>query len=284
VIKLITGKTLLVGIIGDPVEHSLSPPMHNAAFTHLMMDYVYVPFHVRDENLESAIEGARSLELKGLNVTIPHKTAVMPYLDEVDQAAQLIGAVNTIKFSKNKAKGYNTDGVGAVRALEEIIPVKDKRVVIMGAGGAARALAFQLILNGIGELAIANRTREKAVQLAHDIQGKMEFSPEVTGLGEVELSTTDILINTTSVGMHPHQDQPPLLRAEKMHPGLVVNDLIYNPLKTNLLKEAEKIGARTLNGTKMLIYQGMESFRIWTGVTPPVEVFETGLIRILGKI
>ena len=139
-IKLITGKTLLVGIIGDPVEHSLSPPMHNAAFTHLMMDYVYVPFHVRDENLESAIEGARSLELKGLNVTIPHKTAVMPYLDEVDQAAQLIGAVNTIKFSKNKAKGYNTDGVGAVRALEEIIPVKDKRVVIMGAGGAARAL------------------------------------------------------------------------------------------------------------------------------------------------
>lgn len=283
-IKLITGKTLLVGIIGDPVEHSLSPPMHNAAFTHLMMDYVYVPFHVRDENLESAIEGARSLELKGLNVTIPHKTAVMPYLDEVDQAAQLIGAVNTIKFSKNKAKGYNTDGVGAVRALEEIIPVKDKRVVIMGAGGAARALAFQLILNGIGELAIANRTREKAVQLAHDIQGKMEFSPEVTGLGEVELSTTDILINTTSVGMHPHQDQPPLLRAEKMHPGLVVNDLIYNPLKTNLLKEAEKIGARTLNGTKMLIYQGMESFRIWTGVTPPVEVFETGLIRILGKI
>jgi len=281
---LITGKTLLVGIIGDPVEHSLSPPMHNAAFTHLMMDYVYVPFHVRDENLESAIEGARSLELKGLNVTIPHKTAVMPYLDEVDQAAQLIGAVNTIKFSKNKAKGYNTDGVGAVRALEEIIPVKDKRVVIMGAGGAARALAFQLILNGIGELAIANRTREKAVQLAHDIQGKMEFSPEVTGLGEVELSTTDILINTTSVGMHPHQDQPPLLRAEKMHPGLVVNDLIYNPLKTNLLKEAEKIGARTLNGTKMLIYQGMESFRIWTGVTPPVEVFETSLIRILGKI
>lgn len=280
---MITGKTLLVGIIGDPVEHSLSPPMHNAAFKHLEMDYVYVPFHVSGENLEKAIQGARSLEIRGLNVTIPHKTAVIPYLDEVDPAAQLIGAVNTIKFNEDKAKGFNTDGLGAVKALEEITPVKDKKVLIMGAGGAARALAFQLILNGIGDLVIANRTPEKAVQLALDIQSKLEFSPEATGLGEVELSSTDILINTTSVGMYPHQDQPPLIRGQQMHPELVVNDVIYNPLKTNLLKEAESIGARTLNGTKMLLYQGMESFRIWTGVTPPVEVFERSLMRTLGN-
>ena len=280
---MITGKTLLVGIIGDPVEHSLSPPMHNAAFKHLEMDYVYVPFHVSGENLEKAIQGARSLEIRGLNVTIPHKTAVIPYLDEVDPAAQLIGAVNTIKFNEDKAKGFNTDGLGAVKALEEITPVKDKKVLIMGAGGAARALAFQLILNGIGDLVIANRTPEKAVQLALDIQSKLEFSPEATGLGEVELSSTDILINTTSVGMYPHQDQPPLIRGQQMHPELVVNDIIYNPLKTNLLKEAESIGARTLNGTKMLLYQGMESFRIWTGVAPPVEVFERSLMRTLGN-
>lgn len=280
---MITGKTLLVGIIGDPVEHSLSPPMHNAAFKHLEMDYVYVPFHVSGENLEKAIQGARSLEIRGLNVTIPHKTAVIPYLDEVDPAAQLIGAVNTIKFNEDKAKGFNTDGLGAVKALEEITPVKDKKVLIMGAGGAARALAFQLILNGIGDLVIANRTPEKAVQLALDIQSKLEFSPEATGLGEVELSSTDILINTTSVGMYPHQDQPPLIRGQQMHPELVVNDVIYNPLKTNLLKEAESIGARTLNGTKMLLYQGMESFRIWTGVAPPVEVFERSLMRTLGN-
>jgi shikimate dehydrogenase len=279
---MITGKTHLVGLIGDPVEHSLSPPMHNAAFDHLEMDYVYVPFHVKGDNLESAIQGARSLEIKGLNVTIPHKTMVIPYLDEVDPAAQLIGAVNTIKFNGDWAKGYNTDGLGAVKALDEITPVKDKRVVIMGAGGAARALAFQLVLNGIGELVIANRTREKAVQLAKNIQSKLEFFPEVIGFGEMELSTTDILINTTSVGMYPHQDQPPLIRGEQMHPGLLVNDVIYNPLKTNLLKEAESIGARTLNGTKMLIYQGMESFRIWTGVTPPVEVYERSLMRTLG--
>lgn len=280
---MITGKTLLVGIIGDPVEHSLSPPMHNAAFKHLEMDYVYVPFHVSGENLEKAIQGARSLEIRGLNVTIPHKTAVIPYLDEVDPAAQLIGAVNTIKFNEDKAKGFNTDGLGAVKALEEITPVKDKKVLIMGAGGAARALAFQLILNGIRDLVIANRTPEKAVQLALDIQSKLEFSPEATGLGEVELSSTDILINTTSVGMYPHQDQPPLIRGQQMHPELVVNDVIYNPLKTNLLKEAESIGARTLNGTKMLLYQGMESFRIWTGVAPPVEVFERSLMRTLGN-
>ena len=280
---MITGKTLLVGIIGDPVEHSLSPPMHNAAFKHLEMDYVYVPFHVSGENLEKAIQGARSLEIRGLNVTIPHKTAVIPYLDEVDPAAQLIGAVNTIKFNEDKAKGFNTDGLGAVKALEEITPVKDKKVLIMGAGGAARALAFQLILNGIRDLVIANRTPEKAVQLALDIQSKLEFSPEATGLGEVELSSTDILINTTSVGMYPHQDQPPLIRGQQMHPELVVNDVIYNPLKTNLLKEAESIGARTLNGIKMLLYQGAESFRIWTGVTPPVEVFERSLMRTLGN-
>ncbi len=280
---MITGKTLLVGIIGDPVEHSLSPPMHNAAFKHLEMDYVYVPFHVSGENLEKAIQGARSLEIRGLNVTIPHKTAVIPYLDEVDPAAQLIGAVNTIKFNEDKAKGFNTDGLGAVKALEEITPVKDKKVLIMGAGGAARALAFQLILNGIRDLVIANRTPEKAVQLALDIQSKLEFSPEATGLGEVELSSTDILINTTSVGMYPHQDQPPLISGQQMHPELVVNDVIYNPLKTNLLKEAESIGARTLNGTKMLLYQGVESFRIWTGVAPPVEVFERSLMRTLGN-
>ncbi len=269
--------------MGDPVEHSLSPPMHNAAFKHLEMDYVYVPFHVKGENLDSALQGARSLEIKGLNVTIPHKTAVIPYLDEVDQAAKLIGAVNTIKFTKNRAKGYNTDGLGAVKALEEITPVKDKKVVIMGAGGAARALAFQLVLNGIGDLVIANRTREKAVQLTRDIQDKLEFAPKVTGLQEVELSSTDILINTTAVGMYPYQDQPPLIRGEAMHPELVVNDVIYNPLQTNLLKEAESVGARTLNGTKMLIYQGMESFRIWTGVTPPVEVFETSLMKTMAK-
>ena len=130
---------------------------------------------------------------------------------------------------------------------------------------------------------MANRTPEKAVQLALDIQSKLEFSPEATGLGEVELSSTDILINTTSVGMYPHQDQPPLIRGQQMHPELVVNDVIYNPLKTNLLKEAESIGARTLNGTKMLLYQGMESFRIWTGVAPPVEVFERSLMRTLGN-
>ncbi|MDP3066740.1 MAG: shikimate dehydrogenase [Methanobacteriaceae archaeon] len=280
---MITGKTALVGIVGDPVEHSLSPPMHNAAFQHLKLDYVYVPFHVPAKNLENAIKGAKDMGIKGLNITIPHKTAVIRYLDEVDQAAQLIGAVNTLKFTEDKIKGYNTDGVGAVKAIEEIITVKDKKVVIMGAGGAARAVAFQLILNGIQKLSIANRTPEKAEQLARDIKSKLEFSSRVVNFSELELTSTDILINTTPVGMHPHEDQKPLVTSEMMHPELVVNDIIYNPLRTGFLKEAEDSGAKTVNGTKMLVYQGVEAFRIWTGVNPPVEVFTEALMETLGK-
>lgn len=280
---MITGKTTLVGIVGDPVEHSLSPPMHNAAFQHLKLDCVYVPFHVKAKNLKNAIKGAKAMGIKGLNITIPHKTAVIRYLDEVDQAAQLIGAVNTLKFTEGKIKGYNTDGVGAVKAIEEITTVKDKKVVIMGAGGAARAVAFQLILNGIQKLSIANRTPEKAVQLACDIKSKLKFSPRVVNFSELELISTDILINTTPVGMHPHEDQKPLVTSQMMHPELVVNDIIYNPLMTGLLKEAEDAGAKTVNGTKMLVYQGVEAFRIWTGVNPPVEVFTEALRETLGK-
>ncbi|HMK54880.1 MAG TPA: shikimate dehydrogenase [Methanobacteriaceae archaeon] len=280
---MITGKTALVGIIGDPVEHSLSPPMHNAAFQDLKMDYVYIPFHVTTENLGSAINGAKSMGIKGLNVTIPHKTAVLSYLDEVDSAARLIGAVNTLKFVKGKIKGYNTDGVGAVKALEEITKVKDKKVIIMGAGGASRAIAFQLILSGIKELALANRTMEKALQLASDIKNKTAFSPDVVNLSHLDLASTDILINTTPVGMHPHQDQKPLVTTEMMHPELVVNDIIYNPLKTRILTEAENAGAKTINGTKMLVYQGVEAFRIWTGVNPPVEIFNKALLEALSR-
>ncbi len=204
-------------------------------------------------------------------------------MDEVDQAAQLIGAVNTLKFTEDKIKGYNTDGVGAVKAIEEIITVKDKKVVIMGAGGAAWAVAFQLILNGIQKLSIANRTPEKAEHLARDIKNKLEFSSRVVNFSELELTSTDILINTTPVGMHPHEDQKPLVTSEMMHPELVVNDIIYNPLRTGFLKEAEEAGAKTVNGTKMLVYQGVEAFRIWTGVNPPVEVFTEALMETLGK-
>ncbi len=280
---MITGKTKLFGLIGDPVEHSLSPSMHNAAFKYFNLDYVYVPFHVKKEYLEAAVQGARSLEIKGLNVTIPHKTAVMKYLDVLDHTAELIGAVNTIKFDDG-IKGYNTDGIGAVRAIEEIITVKDKNIVILGAGGASRAISFQIILSGAGRVIIANRTLNKAFKLKENLVEKLDADVEAIDLGEKlkeELKDADILINTTPIGMYPNNNQEPLVTSEMMHENLIVNDIIYNPLETGLLMEGHKAGAKTVNGVKMLIYQGIESFKIWTGYEPPVSVFEESLVKVL---
>lgn len=267
------------------MEHSLSPPMHNAAFKQLKMDYVYVPYHVKPENLASAINGARSMGIKGLNITIPHKREVINYLDEIGQAAQLIGAVNTLKFDKNTLTGFNTDGVGAVKAIEEVTPVKGKKIIIIGAGGAARAVSFQLLFSGAGKVLIANRTRKNACKLTADLAENFAASVGCLGLDDKlveELKDTDVLINTTPVGMYPHQNQKPIVSSDMMHQDLVVNDIVYNPLKTGLLREAEKAGAKTINGTKMLIYQGLESFRIWTGITPSFEVFEAALMKGLG--
>lgn len=271
--------------MGDPVEHSLSPPMHNAAFRQMKMDYVYVPFHVKRGQLAPAIAGAKSMGIKGLNITIPHKTEVINYLNEITQAAKLIGAVNTIKFDRNKIIGYNTDGMGALKAIEEVTPVKGKKVIIMGAGGAARAISFQLLLNGVGELLIGNRTRENACKLKNDLITNITAPVKCIGLEEElvgELEDTDILINTTPVGMHPHENQKSIVTSDMMHRDLVVNDIVYNPLKTGLIKEAEKIGAKTINGTQMLIYQGMEAFRIWTGFNPPFKTFQQALMKGLG--
>ena len=233
------------------------------------------------EELEDAITGAYALGIRGLNVTIPHKTEVIKYLDYLDIAAGLIGAVNTIEFGNNGAVGHNTDGIGAVRAINEITSVKNKKVMILGAGGAARAVAFQILLSGAKTLVISNRTIEKASELRDDLVEKLEPDVKVTDLGhelETELKNTDILVNTTPIGMYPNISQKPLVTADMMHEDLVVNDIVYNPLKTGLLDEAEKAGAKTISGVKMLIYQGVESFKIWTGIEPPVEVFKKSLM------
>jgi shikimate dehydrogenase len=279
---MITGKTSVFGIIGDPVEHSLSPGMHNAAFDSVGLDHIYVPFNVKTEELEDAINGARAMGIRGLNITIPHKTEVIKYLDYLDIAAGLIGAVNTIEFGENGAVGHNTDGIGAIRAIEEFTPVKEKKIMVLGAGGAARAISFQLLLSEAENLVISNRTIEKAQELKDDLVEKLDQEVIITDLGsdlKKELEDTDILINTTPIGMYPNINHKPLITADMMHKELIVNDIVYNPLKTGLIMEAEKAGAKTISGIKMLMYQGIESFRIWTGIEPPIEIFQNALLK-----
>ena len=278
----IKGSTNIVGLIGHPVEHSFSPPMHNAAFEKLGMDYAYVAFDVDPNNLGSAIEGAKSLNINGFNVTIPHKIEVMQFLDEIDEVAGLIGAVNTIDF-KNM-KGYNTDGIGAVRAIEDVISIKDKNVVIAGAGGASRAISFYLAKYGADSITILNRNVDRAISLAGDVlDSGLIADVQADSISEINnyLSDADILVDTTPMGMHPHVDDEPIARAEDMHEDLVVFDAVYNPNETVLIKEAIKSGAKPVYGIKMLLYQGAESFKIWTGVDAPVDEMEKALRQTL---
>lgn len=280
---MITGSTNIVGLIGHPVEHSFSPPMHNAAFKKLDMDYAYVAFDVAPENLKSAIMGAKSLNIKGFNVTIPHKIEVMKYLDEIDEVAQLIGAVNTIDFKS--MKGYNTDGIGAVKAIEEVTSIKNKNVVVAGAGGASRAISFYIAKYGAESLTVLNRNVERAENLAGDVlKSDLIANVQSDSISKITdyVSDADILIDTTPIGMHPNVDDEAIVDSKCMHEDLIVFDAVYNPNETALIKEALKAGAKPVYGIKMLLYQGAESFKIWTGQNPPVDVMEDALRKTLG--
>lgn len=281
----IKGSTNVVGLIGNPVEHSFSPPMHNAAFKALNMDYAYVAFDVLPENLENAIKGAESLNIKGLNVTIPHKIKVMNYLNEIDDVARLIGAVNTIDF-KN-LKGYNTDGIGAIKAIKEVTDIKNKKVVLTGAGGASRAISFYLAHEHPEEIVILNRNTKKAENLVEDIlKSKLISNVKSGSVNEIEkhIKDADILVDSTPLGMYPHSDDAPIATSEMIHEDLVVNDIVYNPNETALLKETIKAGAKPVYGIKMLLYQGAESFRIWTNQEPPIDIMEKALKETLNIV
>jgi len=267
-------------VFGDPISHSLSPVIHNAAISALGLSARYHAFKVSSENLRNALSGAQAMGFGGVNLTIPLKEAALNFV-EPDPFARQIGAVNTVDF-KNGMKGYNTDGIGARKAVESAgVSVKGKTVLLLGAGGAARAIAFQFALTG-ARLLIVNRTEERAQSLAQDVSeiGKAQ------GFGLTELqkhiAEADILINSTSVGMYPDTNNT-LVKQEMMHSNLVVFDIVYNPLHTRLLKEAEASGARIITGEKMLIYQGAEAFRIWTGISEPVDVMNKALLTALGE-
>jgi len=283
----VDAETKVVGLVGHPVEHSLSPPMHNAAFRELGLNYVYVAFDVPERELETAIVGAQSLGIVGLNVTIPHKERALRACDTVDRDAELIGAVNTLRFRERRVEGYNTDGEGFLRALREAVDFDPKGVkaVILGAGGAARAVSFKLALEGADELVIANRTYERGERLARELEERTGVRARAVELDrEVlreELRDARLLVDATPVGMHPNEDEPPLVTAREMHEDLIVNDLVYNPPKTRLLEEAERAGATPVDGVGMLVHQGALAFEIWTGEEAPVDVMREAVLERL---
>ena len=293
---MVDGKTKILGVIGDPIEHTFSPAMHNAGLDALNLNYIYLPFHVKEDKLGECIQGAKAMGIEGLNVTIPHKTNVIKHLDDIDSVASMIGAVNTIQFnfdenneSSNQnnetsvtTKGFNTDGYGCVRAIKEKTSINNKKVTITGAGGAARAVAFQIASSGIDELSILNRNASKAESLANDLESNLgKAGNEIDNLKR-ELDSSDIFIDTTPIGMYPNVDDKAIASADMLHEDLVVNDIVYTPMETSLIKEALKANAEVVYGYKMLLYQGIRSFEIWLGRDAPVDVMEKALLDVLG--
>lgn len=281
-----SGKTRVCGVIGDPIEHTLSPLIHNAAFRSLKLDFVFVAFRVRKADLGNAINSVRSLGIHGLNVTMPHKNAVIKYLNEIDSAAKFLGSVNTIHNDNGKLLGFNTDGVGAVKALQENgADLKNRKLLLLGAGGAAKAIAFYAAKEA-KELVILNRSPEKAESFAKVLRGR--FGKKIVGgslspnLMKENLQDSDILINATSVGMSPKTNES-LVSRQWLKPNLYVMDIVYSPLETRLAKDAKEIGAKIISGVEMLIYQGAVSFEIWTGRSAPVEVMKKAVLNRLSE-
>jgi shikimate dehydrogenase len=269
---IITGKTKITGIMGWPVEHSLSPLMQNAAFDAMALDYCYVPFLVHPDDLGDAVQSMRALNIRGLNVTVPHKEKVMAFLDQIDPEAAFIGAVNTIVNAEGRLIGYNTDGRGFMKSLaESAVRVSNKNILIIGAGGAARAVGYSLVQNA-KSLALCGRTTMRAENLVRDlnvVQNNVCLCDHLSDLGKYH-----IIINATPLGLKAEDPLP--IDASRLRPGQVVYDLIYK--KTRLLKQAAKKGCVAINGLGMLLWQGVLAFRLWTGREPDVEVMRHALL------
>lgn len=281
----ITGKTQLIILIGNPVEHSMSPKMHNAAFKKLELDYVYVALRVEKDRVKNAIEGIRAFNMKGANITVPHKINSMQYLDGLDPVAENIGAINTILNKDGHLYGTNTDGIGAVRSLnEEGVNFKNKKIVMIGAGGVARPISYnfapdakEFVLFDIVESTVQNLTQELNKKIGGTIRG-YQSDPEKIAK---EVQDTDIFINASPVGMHPNVDVS-ILPKDLLRNDLVVFDVVYNPLETKLLREAKAVGAKAISGVMMLVYQGVAAFELWTGKKAPVPLMKKMVLEGLG--
>lgn len=273
----------IYGVMGDPIGHSMSPDIHNDAFNTHRINACYHHFHVRPSDLSNAVKGMKAIGITGFNVTVPHKEAIIPLLDEVEDVALAIGAVNTVVNEKGKFIGYNTDGKGFLQAVtdEYQASLTEKKILIIGAGGAARGIYFTLVKEGIHTVDIANRTAEKAEKLVADCpypkhSRALSISEAELGLGEY-----DVIIQTTSAGMSPNIDVTPIDTAN-LKKGAFASDIIYNPLRTEFLRQAEQHGADIQNGLGMFAYQAALAFEIWTGVFPDAERMNQIVLNKLG--
>ncbi|RXJ00029.1 shikimate dehydrogenase [Anaerobacillus alkaliphilus] len=271
----------LYGLLGHPVGHSMSPLMHNDAFTHLGMKGYYHAFDVPEVELKEAVDAFRLLNISGFNVTIPHKVAIMNLLDEIDEEAVMIGAVNTVVNMDGRYIGYNTDGRGYLTSLLKTIdrPLHECNVLVIGAGGAARGVATVLANEGVALLTIANRTITKAIEIKDNYQSYRHANITVVSMSEAEdnLGLYDIVINTTSIGMSPNVNDVPI-SIQHAKPSVVLSDLIYNPILTKWLIQGEAKGLKTHNGVGMFVEQGALAFQLWTGKYPDTERM-TELVR-----
>ncbi|OMD66299.1 shikimate dehydrogenase [Paenibacillus odorifer] len=269
--------------MGDPIIQSKSPIMHEAALQALGIPGAYVPLHILPEKLGDAVQAIRTLGFRGVNVTIPHKVAVMQYLDVLDESAVTVGAVNTIVNDNGVLTGYNTDGIGYVRSLkaEAISDLSGVKIMVIGAGGAARGIVAALLQEKPSSIIIANRSVDKA----EDLASKCRSKGNVIGISMNEvaemLSGVDVLINTTSVGMYPHMDETPI-DPGLLREGMVVSDLIYNPLRTRLLLEGLERGCTIHGGLGMFVYQGAYALEYWTGKPAPTEIMRQTILDCLG--
>ena len=276
------GQTRVVGVIGWPVAHSLSPPMQNAALEEMGLNWVYVPFAVRPEWVAEALAAVRALGLVGINVTVPHKETVAQLVDQLEGSARVLGSVNTVCNREGTLVGLSTDGEGFLRALQEAGgSVSGKRVVLYGAGGAGRAVAYAVANHGAAQLWIVNRTLQRAESLAALVREQCGIRVSALQLGTEEAQRVtrqaEVVINSTSQGMHPHEDEPPIVAEEWLSEEQWVCDLVYNPRETALLQAARRRNARTLDGTGMLVHQGALALESWTGREVPIATMRKAL-------
>lgn len=279
----ITGKTKVIAIFGDPVEHTLSPAMHNAAFSEMGLDCVYVPFHVKPDALGAAVEGMRALGLAGANITVPHKERVMEFLDDIDDEARNMGAVNTVVNKDGRLTGHNTDGRGFIKSLKEDAGFEPagKRAFICGSGGAARGVGFALALAGVRRMYLYDVDEPKRDRLVMDINSRAGREAARPSIMDPDfIRGADLAVNATPLGMKGSDPLP--MPGHSFRPGQVVYDLVYNPEKTAMLKAAGSAGAKTVNGLGMLLHQGVLAFEHWFGRTPPVNTMKNALLQGLG--